>query len=536
MIQIFGKWRRFVNTLLKLKKLHKLIIRSFIWPFIGTFFISIFLFLMWYLWRYINELVGKGLEWYVVMEFILYSMVYLIPMALPLAVLLSSIMTTGNLGERYELVAIKSAGISLFRSLLPMIMVMLVISTAAFFTANNLIPKVNLRWGALLFDLSHKKPALNIQDGIFFKDLEGYAIRVGHKHKDNQTLDDVLIYAKADNKSSTNIIMARQGKMYVTPDDRFLILELYDGKRYQEMTDNKDYVRTMPHNLMTFDKYSMAINLSELELKRTEPELFSHDHRMLNVKELQIKIDSLQKVIAETRSMANRYNKSYYNLPPDSLQGLFKIPDKPLDKPFHTTITGYESPMALTGRDKPKDTAAAAVMTEETDATTASVKPTSSNPADMRLRVLETARGTMRNISEENLRKIEQIDREAANKDKYAIEWHKKFTLSVSCLLLFFIGAPLGAIIRRGGFGLPLVVSILIFIFYFTLSIVGEKLSKSGVLDVWQGVWLSSFILLPVAVFLTYKASTDSRLFDADFYKKLFRFTSIFSWRQRAVS
>ena len=522
-----------------MKKLHKLLIKSFIGPFIGTFFVSLFLFLMWYLWRYINELVGKGLEWYVIMEFIMYSMVYLIPMALPLAVLLSSIMTTGNLGERYELVAMKSAGVSLMRSLFPMLMVMVVISTGAFFTANNLIPKVNLRWGALLFDLSHKKPALNIQDGIFFKDLEGYAIRVGHKHKDNQTLDDVLIYAKADKRSSTNIILAKKGKMYVTPDDRFLILELIDGKRYQEMTENRDYLVKMPHNLMSFDKYSMAINLSELELKRTEPELFSHDHRMLNVRQLKIKKDSLIKVIALVKEDAMRYNMSYYNLPDDSLAGMFNIPDKPIDKPFHETITGYESPFlkqktAINKEGEQVVWEEYEKTEESTDGTVeAAVVKNPSDPKDMRLRVIETARGTMRNISDENRRKIEQVERESTNRNKYDIEWHKKFTLSVSCLLLFFIGAPLGAIIRRGGFGLPLVVSILIFIFYFTLSLVGEKLAKSGVIEVWQGVWMSSFILAPLAMFLTIKASTDSRLFDADFYKRLFKLTGIFNFKMR---
>lgn len=490
---------------------------------------------MWYLWKYIDELVGKGLEWYIVLEFIMYSMVYLIPMALPLAVLLSSIMTTGNLGERYELVAMKAAGISLTRSLFPMFMVMIVISTGAFFTANNLIPRVNLRWGALLFDLSHKKPALNIQDGIFFKELEGYAIRVGHKHSDNQTLDDVLIYAQSDRKASTNIIIAKRGKMYVTPDDRFLILELYEGKRYQEMTENRDYYKTMPHNLMSFSKYSMAINLGELELKRTEPEMFSHDHRMLNVRQLREKIDSLNKVIFRTKHMNRGYMQPYYHFPSDSVVSEFKINDSLMAVPFESTITGYESPSIIRKMEEEqrKEAKLRATMGEQDDLAPISSALTPTTPEDRRMRVLETARGTMRNIVAENRRKIEQIDREAKNRNKYATEWHKKFTLAVSCLLLFFVGAPLGAIIRRGGFGLPLVVSILIFIFYFTLSLVGEKLAKSGVLEVWQGVWLSSMVLAPLAVFLTYKASTDSKLFDTDFYSKLFRWTNVFNFVQR---
>lgn len=506
---------------------------------------------MQFLWKYIGDLIGKGLEWYIIFEFILYSVPYLIPRALPLAVLLSSIMTYGNLGERYELVAVKSAGVSLLRTMRPMLVVMMMISGMAFYSSNILIPRANLSWGALFYDVTNKKPAMNIQDGIFFKDLQGYAIRVGHKHKDNQTLEDVLIYARHENAKGTTIIMAKRGKMEFTDNERFLKLTLIEGKRYEEMTDNPGYDKTFPHNVMSFDSYNMAIDLSELELKRSNPELFKDNYEMLNLDELQDRIDSLDDVLRERRDFLAAYLDAYYHFKADTLEPASYAFDE-VDykgKSYYEVITNsyteyLTKPDTLKKRVQPaRDTnvliplnkkkpgssallpekLAQAIDAQKTDNTVATqeFEPEKDKLSGQHLitNATQSTRNLMR-IVESTKKEVRQI---SERQRRYAIQWHKKFTLAFSCLLLFFVGAPLGAIIRKGGFGAPLIAAILMFIAYFILQTVGEKLAREGVLEVWAGAWFSSLIFIPLALFLTYKASTDSALFDREAYVRMFR-------------
>jgi lipopolysaccharide export system permease protein len=238
-------------------------------------------------WKYLEDLVGKGLELPVILEFLFYFAIHLIPMALPLAILLSSIMVFGNLAERYELVAIKSAGVSLLRAMRPMFVISILLACAAFYTANNLIPKANLSWGALLYDVTQKKPAMNIVDNVFFKDIEGYSIRVGKKHEDNQTIEDIIIYVDdIRNSGNNNILIAKKGKMIITDDKQFMTLFLEDGRRYQELVKDPDYKKTMPHNTMEFSTYNLTIDLSELAFNRTDKDRFSEDHRMMNIEKL----------------------------------------------------------------------------------------------------------------------------------------------------------------------------------------------------------------------------------------------------------
>ena len=239
------------------------------------------------IWKYLEDLVGKGLEISVILEFIFYFAIHLIPMALPLAILLSSIMVFGNLAERYELVAIKSAGVSLLKAMRPMFIISFLMAVGAFYTANNLIPKANLSWGALLYDVTQKKPAMNIIANVFFKDIEGYAIRVGKKYEDNQTIEDIIIYVDDRNNSgNNNILIAKMGKMTISDDKQFMTLYLEDGRRYEEMVNDPKYVNTMQHNTMEFSSYNLTIDLSELAFNRTDKERFSEDHRMMNLTQL----------------------------------------------------------------------------------------------------------------------------------------------------------------------------------------------------------------------------------------------------------
>ena len=234
-------------------------------------------------------------------------------MALPLAILLSSIMVFGNLAERYELVAIKSAGVSLLKAMRPMFFISIILAISAFFVSNNLIPKANLSWGALLYDVMQKKPAMNIVDNVFFKNIEGYQIRVGKKHDDNQTIEDILIYVNTNKKDgNNNILIAERGKMTISDDNQFMTLYLENGKRYQELVNDPNYKKSMPHNTMAFDTYHLTIDLSELAFSRTDKERFSEDHRMMNISQLDIRIDSLNRFIAKKNNALFDYIQPYF--------------------------------------------------------------------------------------------------------------------------------------------------------------------------------------------------------------------------------
>jgi lipopolysaccharide export system permease protein len=526
---------------------------------VATFIISVFLMLMQFMWKYIGDLVGKGLEWYIIFEFVFYSIPYLIPRALPLAVLLSSIMTFGNLGERYELVAMKSSGVSLLRAMRPMLAVMTVIAGLAFYSTNVLIPKANLSWGALFYDVTNKKPAMNIQDGIFFKDLQGYAIRVGHKHKDNQTLDDVLIYAKTDNTGLTSVILAKRGKMEFTDNERFLKLTLYDGKRYQEMTNSPNYNKTFPANTMEFSKYHMAIDLTELELKRSSPELFKDNYEMLNLKELQVRIDSLDIILAEKYKFLYGYLEAYFHIPNDSNKKSYQLDRFEVGMPYllllaqsydsinvgfkdtipkiasidtakkeRSTITlnksikGFKNVAIDTGLDN-NERIAQRKRELESLRTNANDFEMDNTKLVTTAALVDGARQSTRNLT----RIVESTQKDVASikerQRRFDLMWHKKFNLAFSCILLFFIGAPMGAIIRKGGFGTPVIAAILMFIVYFILQTVGEKLGREGVLTTWVAAYFSSLLFVPLAAFLTVKASRDSALFDIEAYSRFFR-------------
>ena len=493
-----------------LKKLHWLFIKSFTGPFIGTFFIALFLFLMQTIWKYLEDLVGKGLEVTVIFEFIFYFAIHLIPMALPLAILLSSIMVFGNLAERYELVAIKSAGVSLLKAMRPMFFVSVILAISAFFVSNNLIPKANLSWGALLYDVMQKKPAMNIVDNVFFKDIEGYQIRVGKKHDDNQTIEDILIYVNNSRKDgNNNILIAERGKMTISDDNQFMTLYLENGKRYQELVNDPDYKKTMPHNTMAFESYHLTIDLSELAFSRTDKERFSEDHRMMNINQLDTRIDSLNRFIAKKNNSLFDYIEPYFLKASDTIN----IQDTSVSKRLAYLLsrkkmaTTKAMPDTLSNRVK---------------------NPLTKTPTQKRIAlykkmsmedVIERAAQNTNNIKRISSNNINDLSAQKELKAKYAVEWHRKFTLAFSCILLFFIGAPLGAIIKKGGFGLPLVISILLFILYYVVSIFGEKLIKQGVLSPVVGMWMALGLFFPLAIFLTYKASRDSQLFNIDFYK-----------------
>lgn len=449
-----------------------------------TFFISLFILLMQFLWKYIDDLVGKGLEWYVIAELLFYASSTFVPMALPLAILLSSLMTFGNLGENYELVAMKAAGISLRRIMFPLIISSILISLIAFYFSNNILPIANLKFKSLLYDVREQKLALDIKEGVFYDGLDGFVIRIGKKEKDERTIKDIMIYDHRNNRGNVNVTVADSGFMELSPDGRNLIFILYNGSNYTDKTDQRHWQKNRPFQKTNFRENYKRFDLMDFELSRTNEDLFKSNYSMLNLHQLQEAEDSL----------ITSYNRRKEEIPRMLLRNFY----------FYNKIDS---------------TRAADFVTEE--AYTEDLLAGYNNYDKMT--IIDEATKRCRSGKENIEHYIGELESKAEMVYKHQAEWHRKFTLSFACFVLFFIGAPLGAIIRRGGLGLPVVVSVLFFTLFHIISITSEKSVKSGVIDANTGMWIASAVLLPLGIFLTMKATTDSPLLDADAWVKLFR-------------
>ncbi len=467
-----------------LKRVDVLVLRAYIGPFMVTFVLSMFLFLMQFLWKYIDELVGKGIEPLILAQLIFYSLADLVPMALPLTVMVAGLMTFGNLSESFELVAMKANGLSLGRILLPVLILMIMLGGINFYFMNRIIPRANLEAKALLWDLRQKKPAFNIKEGVFYQQIENFSIRVGKKEKDEETIHDILIYEyKMDDSKRLNVLRAEDGTMKLSDDKRILFFTLNNGVRYDEMTGSKDYNRTSPFNMMRFKTQRMAIDLSSLDLKFTERDAYKGDYRLMNIGELNKEIDSFDKkeirLLKENRMFISRFFH---------LGGLY----------------GFKGDETLKNDSifKPR----------KADDLLQNFK------GEMARQVLQQAITNARSLKGtiDGLVSSRKFDKEEIS--PYMAEWHKKFTLSVIVILLFLISAPLGAIIRKGGIGMPLVISVLLFVFFYAINLVGEKIGKEGVVPIWAGMWMSSLVLLPIGMFITYKATRDSAVMNIDIY------------------
>ncbi len=449
-------------------------------PFVVTFFISTLFFLIQFLWKYIDVLVGKGLEWYIIAELLMYAVPNFILLALAMGVLLSSLMVYGNLGEKYELVAIKASGVPLRRALYPTFMLVLAISIGAFFFANIIIPKSNLKFAALYWDVKNKKPAFDIPEGAFYTDIEGYAIKIGKKDKNGKDIYDVLIYDHTEDQTNTRVIRAERGEMNSSEDKRFMYFNLYNGTRYEEMKTSADYHQTYKHNKMRFKKQEIIFDLSQLDLGRTAEELFKGNHQLKNLSQLQGGSDSLQqREDTVFKEMLTFVNNNY-----------------------HIYDTLYENYI---------DT-----FHQYTAQWRAKEDPNVNMVFSQALNIARTTKGVLEN----NQKMIEELRKKKA---RHNVEWHKKLTFPAACLVLFLIGAPLGAIVRKGGFGLPMVLAILLFLVFYILSIAGEKMTKELVAEARHGMWLAVAVLSPVGIWLVSKASRDSSLFDPDAYIRAVR-------------
>ena len=467
-----------------MKKLYWFILKSYLGPLVMTFFIALFILLMQFLWKYIDDLVGKGLEWYIIAKLLFFASSTFVPYALPLAILLSSLMMFGNLGEHYELVAMKSAGISLNRIMKPLIVVSILISVLGFYFSNVVLPTANLKFLSLLFDIREKKLAFNIKEGVFYNGIDGYVIRVGKKDQDGNTIRDVMIYDHTKHQGDVSLTVAKWGKMELTPDKRFLIFRLYDGTNYEERTDLRNANSTHPFQHTRFKEQYQQFDLSTFQLSRTDEKLFKNNYEMLNTSQLRKSIDSIQKETLEDQKNSGKlFIHNYY----------FLAATDTLKKPVKD----------VSGQKPPKDLLA------------------SFTPAE-RNKIIESAKNAAFGVNENLKANSDNFYGKEKLLHRYQIALHKKFTFSIACFLLFFIGAPLGAIIRKGGLGLPAVISTIFFILFWILSITGEKYVVEGVLPAYQGMWIAPMVLLPIGIFLTYKATIDASLLDVDAWIKFF--------------
>jgi len=470
-----------------MKILHRWVLRSFVPPLILTFFLAIFVLLMQFLWKYIDELVGKGLDWWVLTKLLFYASATFVPMALPLAVLLASLMTFGSLGEHYELIAVKSSGISFRKLTQPYFILIAFLAAFAFYFNNNVLPKANLKMYSLLFSVKEQKPTFNLQPGVFYNEIEGYIIKIAKKDKDGKTVYHVIIFDQTQPGRALSITIAKKGKTELTQDKRTLVLTLYDGINYSENRNVNNAIEKKSFQRIQFKEEILRLDMSGLSSIQNNEALFKGHYQMMNIVQLKRQIDTLQ---MEFASREEEYLKQTLNV-----LYFYRMH-------FGKTF-GNASTTTFLSLKKWDDIAK---QFDEVE----------------RKKITQDAATTARS----HLMLVDNHKREKkANKElimRHHIELYRKFTLAIACIIMFLIGAPLGAIIRKGGFGLPLVVAILIFIFYYMLSIIFEKFVREMTIGPFIGMWASTFITLPIGIWLLYNVIQEKPILELDAWNNRF--------------
>lgn len=481
--------------MLRIKRLYLYMLQSYVPLLLMTFFICLFIVLMQFLWRYIDELVGKGLGVDVIAELFFYAALTMIPMALPLAILLASLMTFGNLGEQFELTAMKASGISLLRTMAPLIVLMVMIATGAFFFQNNVLPIAQTKMWTLLYSMRQKSPELEIPEGVFYSDIPGYNLFVQEKNRDTGVLYDMMIYDVSKGFENSSIILADSGKMSITPDRTHLFLRLWNGESFENLKDaGASNMRNVPYRRETFSIKEIMLKF-DTNFNRMDEQGMRNQYVGKNMAELQATIDSVGK---EVDSIGNMHANNLREYP-------------------YVGVRGYDNSF-VDGK---------LVRTRHPEVKLAKVIDVDSvlrgSSSGERINYLQQGLVKAQRLRQEYEFKSMDLAEKQKSVRRHAIELQKKFTLSFACIIFFFIGAPLGAIIRKGGLGTPLVISVFLFIFYYIIDNTGYKLARDGKWDVIEGMWLSAAVLLPMGIFFTYKAVNDSAVFNKDAYLNFFR-------------
>jgi lipopolysaccharide export system permease protein len=465
-----------------------------------TFFIVVFVLLMQFLWRYVGDLVGKGLELSVLGEMLFYASFGVLPYAFPLAMLLASIMTFGSLGENYELVAMKSAGISLFRIMRPLIVIAAIISGVAFYVSNNILPKTNLKFTTLMVSVKQQRPELVLQEGVFTNEIDGYNIKVGHKDKKTNVLYDLLIYDHTQNKSNESVTVADSGYLKITEDKQYMVLNLYNGINYSEEQSERRDINKRPFRRDKFDEQTIRVKVNNFDFNRRDEGIYKNMYRMLTINQLSLMLDTL--------------NEKFY----DQVRGyMIQIDINPVISRHVYNMTVMNDSLKQKDIFKPDSIFAFDDFFNSIDKW---------RRAEIAMTALDRARSNMQNL---NLYQG-QITERKRHINKYDMERHRKFTLSIAVFIFFFVGAPLGAIIRKGGLGMPVVVSIALFIAYYIVSMTGEKSAREDVWQMFSGMWFSTMLFFPVGIWLSYMAGTDSAIMSSESYTKLLNRIGLGTW------
>lgn len=475
------------NKMLRIKKLDIFILKSFCLLFVGTFFICLFIFMMQFLWRYVDEMVGKGLEISVLAQFFFYSALTLVPVSLPLAILLAALITFGNFGERFELLAMKAAGISLIKIMRPLIVFISLICCVSFYFQNVVGPKAQTKLWTLLLSMKQKSPELDIPEGVFYDEIEGYNLYVKHKDRKTGMLYDVLIYNFEKGFENAQIIKADSGRLEMTADKQHLYLHLFSGEQFENLKSQSMNQKNVPYQREAFREKHAIIEFDS-DFNMADEGFMSGQSSSKNMATLEADIDSM-KVLNDS------VGRAYYN---EAMEATYR-PVPHLTKSDTTKIE--KAVLSSFNVDSLFD---AATLMEKQKIISSAVSRAESAASDW------SFKGFNIQQTESSLR-------------KHMTAWHEKFTLSLACLIFFFIGAPLGGIIRKGGLGMPVVVSVLIFIIYYIINNTGYKMARDGKWIVWMGMWTSTAILAPLGAFLTYKSNNDSVVLNADAYINWFK-------------
>ena len=466
------------------KKIDIYLLRNFLGLFLATFFIAIFILLMQFMWMHVSDLVGKGIEISVLAEFFIYATASVVPLALPLAILLSSLISFGNLAEKFELTAMKAAGISLFRILRPLAVAVAFLSVGAFFFSNNVLPKSQMKLWALIFSLRQKSPELDIPVGEFYDQISGYHLFVREKTRRGELLD-VMIYDYSGGFENAKVMVADTGHLAASADKRYLILDLYQGESFENLDQQQQRstgtTQNIPYRRETFTHKRVLIDFAT-DFSRYDESVLQDQHVSKNISQLQHSIDSVRVV---ANNMSHEQSNKLLN-----------------DRYF--------------GRENGRN----AVIPDSVTAEERQIYNLDSLWASLSLQrknqVLALARERASTYGDQIEYNSIMLDDAERYIRKHQIEMYRKFTLAFACLIFFFIGAPLGAIIRKGGLGAPVVISVIMFIVYYIIDNTGYKMAREALWPCWAGMGLSSFVLLPIGFFLTYKAATDSPLFNPE--------------------
>ena len=463
------------------KQIDIYLLRNFLGLFFATFFIAIFILLMQFMWLHVNDLVGKGIGLSVLAEFFVYATASVVPLALPLAILLSSLITFGNLAERFELMAMKAAGISLFRIMRPLAFAVAILSVGAFYFNNNVLPKSQMKLWTLIFSLRQKSPELQIPLGEFYDEISGYHIYVREKTKDGALLN-MMIYDYSDGFENAKVMVADTGRLQASMDRHFLLLDLTNGESFENLNKKQQRatgkVKNIPYRRETFTHKRLVIDFST-DFNRFDESILEDQHVSKNVAQLVHSIDSMHVISVErSKDQSNRMiNDRYF------------------------------------GREVSHDVAIPTKITQEERVIYSIDSLWAAQEITKRRQILSIAKEKAQTYNDQVEYNSLMLDDANRYIRKHEIELYRKFTLAFACLIFFFIGAPLGTIIRKGGLGAPVIISVVLFIIYYIIDNTGYKMAREALWPCWAGMWLSSFILLPTGIYLTYKAATDSPLF-----------------------